>query len=115
MLGRHGAQTALGQRRPTGGTTQPRHGRQRPGVLGEVLPYWDVEPRIVPMAGDRFHLTASEAVTPCDENTIGVVAMLGCTFDGSYEPVAEMADALDATARGEGRTCRSTSTARRAG
>ncbi|WP_158887628.1 glutamate decarboxylase [Amycolatopsis anabasis] len=57
--------------------------------------YWDVEPRLVPMAGDRFHLTADEAVARCDENTIGVVAILGSTFDGSYEPVAEIVRALD--------------------
>src|SRR2546426_477119 len=29
--------------------------------------YWDVEPRLVPMEGDRFHLTAEEAVKRCDE------------------------------------------------
>ncbi len=58
--------------------------------------YWDVEMRLVPMEGDRFHLNAEEAVKLCDENTIGVVAILGSTFDGSYEPVAEICDALDA-------------------
>jgi glutamate decarboxylase len=57
--------------------------------------YWDVEPRTVPMEGDRFHLDAEEAVKRCDENTIGVVAILGSTFDGSYEPVKGIADALD--------------------
>jgi glutamate decarboxylase len=57
--------------------------------------YWDVEPRQVPMEGDRYHLSAAEAVARCDESTIGVVAILGSTFDGSYEPVAEIADALD--------------------
>jgi len=57
--------------------------------------YWDVEPRLVPMEGEIFHLTAERAVTHCDENTIGVVAILGSTFDGSYEPVAEIAEALD--------------------
>jgi glutamate decarboxylase len=57
--------------------------------------YWDVEPRIVPMSGDRFHLEAEQAVEQCDENTIGVVAILGSTFDGSYEPVADIAAALD--------------------
>jgi len=57
--------------------------------------YWEVEPRLVPMDGDRFHLSADEAVKRCDENTIGVVAILGSTFDGSYEPVAEIAAALD--------------------
>ena len=49
--------------------------------------YWDVEMRLVPMEGDRFTLSADEAVARCDENTIGVVAILGSTFDGSYEPV----------------------------
>jgi glutamate decarboxylase len=58
--------------------------------------YWDVEARTVPMSGDRFHLTAAEAVARCDENTIGVVTVLGSTFDGSYEPVAEICAALDA-------------------
>jgi glutamate decarboxylase len=57
--------------------------------------YWDVEMRLVPMEDDRFHLTAEEAVPLCDENTIGVVAILGSTFDGSYEPVAEICAALD--------------------
>jgi glutamate decarboxylase len=57
--------------------------------------YWDVEMRLVPMEGDRLHLTADEEVARCDENTIGVVAVLGSPFDGSYEPVAEISEALD--------------------
>ncbi|HEY3763539.1 MAG TPA: glutamate decarboxylase [Gaiellales bacterium] len=57
--------------------------------------YWDVEPRMVPMEGDRFVLSAEEAVKLCDENTIGVVAILGSTFDGSYEPVEAICAALD--------------------
>ena len=57
--------------------------------------YWEVEPRLVPMDGDRLHLTADEAAARCDENTIGVVTVLGSTFDGSYEPVAGIAAALD--------------------
>src|SRR5262245_47543208 len=57
--------------------------------------YWDAEMRLVPMEGDRFHLSAEEAVKLCDENTIGVVAILGSTFDGSYEPVEEICAALD--------------------
>jgi len=47
------------------------------------------------MEGDRFTLDGEEAVARCDENTIGVVAILGSTFDGAYEPVAEIAAALD--------------------
>jgi glutamate decarboxylase len=57
--------------------------------------YWEVEARVVPMEGNRFHLTAPEAVARCDSGTIGVVAILGSTFDGSYEPVADIAAAVD--------------------
>jgi glutamate decarboxylase len=57
--------------------------------------YFEVEPRFAPMAGERYHLDAEQAVSLCDENTIGVVAVLGSTFDGSYEAVAEIAAALD--------------------
>jgi glutamate decarboxylase len=57
--------------------------------------YWDVEPRIVPMSGERYHLDAEHAIAQCDADTIGVVAILGSTFDGSYEPVADIAQALD--------------------
>ena len=64
--------------------------------------YWDVEARQVPMEGDRFHLGAEEAVALCDENTIGVVAILGSTFDGSYEPVKGISAALDRLERERG-------------
>ncbi|MFC4005211.1 glutamate decarboxylase [Prauserella oleivorans] len=57
--------------------------------------YFDVEARLVPMEGERFHLDAEQAAAHCDENTIGVVAVLGSTFDGSYEPVAEICTGLD--------------------
>ncbi|MGI8678698.1 MAG: glutamate decarboxylase [Jatrophihabitans sp.] len=64
--------------------------------------YWEVEPRLVPVEGDRLHLGAEQAVAACDENTIGVVAILGSTYDGSYEPVAEIAAALDELAASGG-------------
>jgi glutamate decarboxylase len=57
--------------------------------------YWDVEPRLVPVEGDTLHLTPERAAAHCDENTIGVAAVLGSTFDGSYEPIKAIADALD--------------------
>jgi glutamate decarboxylase len=41
-------------------------------------------------------------VKHCDERTIGVVAILGSTFDGSYEPVADISAALDTLAAGGG-------------
>jgi glutamate decarboxylase len=64
--------------------------------------YWDVEPRFAPMEADRYTLGAAEAAALCDENTIGVAAILGSTFDGSYEPVAEIAAALDELERNSG-------------
>ena len=64
--------------------------------------YWDVEPRYAPIEEGRLQLNAEEALKLCDENTIGVVAILGSTFDGSYEPVKEIADALDALAASGG-------------
>lgn len=57
--------------------------------------YWDVEPRYVPLDGQRYQLSAEEAVKLCDENTIGVIVIMGSTFDGSYEPVQGVNDALD--------------------
>jgi glutamate decarboxylase len=64
--------------------------------------YWEVEPRLVPVGGGATHLTAERAVAACDENTIGVVAILGSTFDGTYEPVKGIADGLDALQAGGG-------------
>ena len=57
--------------------------------------YWQVEPRYVPMVPGRLHLRGAEAAAQCDENTIGVVAIMGSTMDGSYEPVLEISHALD--------------------
>ncbi|MGE5132973.1 MAG: glutamate decarboxylase, partial [Gemmatimonadota bacterium] len=64
--------------------------------------YWQVEPRLVPMQPGRLHLTGPEAAARCDENTIGVVAVMGSTMDGSYEPVAGISAELDRLAAGGG-------------
>ncbi|MCP9774282.1 glutamate decarboxylase [Cyanobium sp. WAJ14-Wanaka] len=57
--------------------------------------YFDVEAREVPITPQRLQLGAPEAVAACDENTIGVVGILGSTFDGSYEPIEAIHRALD--------------------
>lgn len=57
--------------------------------------YWEVEPRYIPLEGDVFHLTTDRLLDYVDENTIGVVAVLGSTMDGTYEPVEEICALLD--------------------
>jgi glutamate decarboxylase len=57
--------------------------------------YWDIELREIPMEEGRLLMNPQEVIARCDENTIGVVPTLGVTFDGRYEPVREVADALD--------------------
>lgn len=57
--------------------------------------YWDVEIREIPMAPGRYVSTPEEVLKRCDENTIGVVQTLGTTFTLEYEPVEEVARALD--------------------
>jgi glutamate decarboxylase len=64
--------------------------------------YWDVEPRLVSVDAENTHLTAEKAIAVCDENTIGVVAILGSTFDGCYEPVEEINAALDQLEKDKG-------------
>lgn len=64
--------------------------------------YWDVELREIPMDGSRYVSNAEEVVKHCDENTIGVVQTLGITFTGQYEPVKEVAAALDRLQREKG-------------
>jgi glutamate decarboxylase len=71
-------------------------GRNVQVVWEKFANYFEVEPRFVPLEGDTLHLTPERLVPYLDENTIAVVAILGSTLDGSYEPVAEICAALDA-------------------
>ncbi|MDA8311127.1 MAG: glutamate decarboxylase [Actinomycetota bacterium] len=82
---------------------QAGHPAERPNmVCGPVqvvwhkfARYWDVEIREMPMAPGRYGLTAEEMLSRVDENTIFVVPTFGVTYTGRYEPVAELASALD--------------------
>jgi glutamate decarboxylase len=95
---------ALKRRWSNRAKAQPTQEHRRPNlVMGagvhvcweKFCDYFDVEPRVVPMAGERFHLSPEEAAARCDADTIGVVVVLGMTFDGSYEPVEDIVKALD--------------------
>ena len=65
-------------------------------VWEKFCKYWDVEPRYLPMAPGRYAITPEQVVGALDENTIGVVAILGSTFTGEYEPIGAIHDALAA-------------------
>ena len=56
--------------------------------------YFEVEPRFVPLSAKRYVIGVEEALALVDEGTIGVVGVLGSTYTGEYEPVAELNDAL---------------------
>ena len=57
--------------------------------------YWDVEARYVPVTEDHLVLDGFELEKYVDENTIGVVAILGQTYTGLYEPVKQISEKLD--------------------
>jgi glutamate decarboxylase len=57
--------------------------------------YFDVEPRLVPITEEHRTLDGHNLAAYVDENTIGVVAVLGVTYTGMYEPVRKIAAALD--------------------
>jgi glutamate decarboxylase len=49
--------------------------------------YFDVEPRIVPLAPDKYTIGPEDVEPHLDENTIGVAAVLGTTFTGHADDV----------------------------
>ncbi|OBC03540.1 MULTISPECIES: glutamate decarboxylase [Gordonia] len=57
--------------------------------------YWDVEPRFVPCTPEHFVFDGTDLENYVDENTIGVVAIMGVTFNGLYEPVKQISAKLD--------------------
>lgn len=53
--------------------------------------YWDIELRAVPMSTDHLQLDTDSVLDYVDENTIGVVGILGITYTGKYDDI----EALD--------------------
>ncbi|MBO0865092.1 MAG: glutamate decarboxylase, partial [Mycobacterium sp.] len=64
--------------------------------------YFDVEPRYLPMEEGRYVITPEQVVEAVDEDTIGVVAILGTTYTGELEPIEQICAALDRVAAGGG-------------
>ncbi len=49
--------------------------------------YFDVEPRIVPLAPGKYTIGPDDVKPHVDENTIGVAAVLGTTFTGHKDDI----------------------------
>jgi glutamate decarboxylase len=79
-----------------GDTTKPNMvlGSNVQVVWEKFCRYWDVEPRYVPVTKGRYTVTPEDVVARVDENTIGVIAILGTTYTGEYEPIEAIHDAV---------------------
>lgn len=56
--------------------------------------YFDVEPRIVPLAPEKYTIGPADVEPHIDENTIGVAAVLGTTFTGHADDIRGINDLL---------------------
>lgn len=55
--------------------------------------YWDVEARLVPVHAETdFVMHPPDAMQYIDENTIGVMIIMGSTYTGHFENVQLMSD-----------------------
>ena len=65
-------------------------------ILMPCLPatsYFDVETRLVPVkASNGFIMDPHDAIPFVDENTIGIIVILGSTYTGHFENVQLMND-----------------------
>lgn len=64
--------------------------------------FFEVEMRQVPISLEHKVLDGTNLAQYVDENTIGVVAIMGVTYTGMYEPVKSIAAALDQIQAEEG-------------
>eukprot|EP01024_Parvocaulis_polyphysoides_P027583 TRINITY_DN24984_c0_g1_i10.p1 TRINITY_DN24984_c0_g1~~TRINITY_DN24984_c0_g1_i10.p1 ORF type:complete len:361 (-),score=43.40 TRINITY_DN24984_c0_g1_i10:947-2029(-) len=57
--------------------------------------YFDVEERFVTLEEDRYILSPEKAEELIDENTIGVVGILGSTYNGEFEDIKGLNDMVN--------------------
>jgi glutamate decarboxylase len=57
--------------------------------------YFDVEPRYLPVSHGRYVITPEQVRDAVDDDTIGVVGILGTTYTGELEPIDGICAALD--------------------
>ncbi len=96
MLGGLAMKWRWRQRREAAGLTtdQPNMvmGSNVQVVWEKFCKYWDVEGRYVPVAHDRFVVDPGDVMQRVDENTIGVIPILGTTYTGEFEPIGQIHD-----------------------
>jgi glutamate decarboxylase len=76
-----------------GGTPNLVFGRDVHVVWEKFCRYFDVEPRIIPLKPGKYTIGPEDIEPHLDENTIGVVAVIGTTFTGHNDDIEGM-DAL---------------------
>ncbi|KAF8799749.1 glutamate decarboxylase [Phlegmacium glaucopus] len=65
-------------------------------ALEKFARYFDVETRLVPVkASNGFIMDPHDAIPFIDENTIGIIVILGSTYTGHFENVQLMSNLLD--------------------
>ncbi|MFA8451367.1 MAG: glutamate decarboxylase [Bacteroidales bacterium] len=63
-------------------------------VWEKFCKYWDIEMREVPMTERNYRMNPAKALEKCDENTIGIVPIMGITYTGQYDDVKLLNDLL---------------------
>jgi glutamate decarboxylase len=61
----------------------------------KLFKYMDIEPRFVPPKSTTFTIDPAKIHELVDENTIGVVCIMGNHYGGQYDPVWEVNDAIE--------------------
>ena len=64
-------------------------------VWEKFCKYWDVEMREVPLEEGEYQLNIEKAISLCDENTIGIIPIMGITYTGEYDDVKELNNQLE--------------------
>ncbi len=58
--------------------------------------YWDIEMRIAPLKKENgYRILPEDLIAACDENTIGIVGILGTTYTGEYQDIKKINDLLE--------------------
>ena len=59
--------------------------------------YWDIEMKFVPMSKKNdYKFDTQAAVDMCDENTIGILGILGTTYTGEYQDIQALDTLMEA-------------------